>query len=96
MGKRNSSFKIFCMQQIAEALAKKEEFLNTAVQEVTEFCEQQNKWLPEIGQFCNSWSEALADSYKGRAAHDCELSLNMIKDWISKVKCFLYCFLTLF
>lgn len=56
-----------------EALEVEERLMNEAIAEIDEYCER-NAWMNEIYVFCNGWSEASAEEWRGSSGFLLEVS----------------------
>lgn len=63
------------------------------MQEVTDFCDEQNTWFVPISDFISQWTEKSALEWKGKPARAIETILNTLKSWSDKVSFYwLICF----
>lgn len=74
--------------QITEAISVQDQILSVAMQEVSDFCDEQNSWFIPISEFISQWTEKSALEWKGKPARDIETILNTLKSWSDKVLLF--------
>lgn len=92
------SFNQYCYPiiffQISAAIARLEELVRSAVNEVTTFCEEQDEWLVAIYKFASTWNDLEFEKWKSQTPRVIEEQLNIIKTWMEKAiflflnKCF--------
>ena len=65
----------FCFYSLEyqAALKKQTELMNSALEEVSHYCEF-NNWLNEIHQFCRKWNDKSVKEFRGAQAYAIEVS----------------------